>query len=228
MITLYEEDKDKLSAKAASIILNELEVLAKEKEQVVLGLPGGRSVKKVYDEFAKSNSDAWKKTHIFTVDERVALADSDERNSKLIKESFTDKLIEKGLIGEKNLHFLKGTTQEHFSAYGEELKILGGFDIVLLGVGEDGHVAALYPEHPVLDKESSYAYMEDSPKPPPKRITATKDLILNAELVVLFFIGEGKKEAYKAFLDDSKDFIECPAKIGLEANKLFVFTDIKK
>jgi 6-phosphogluconolactonase len=228
MITLYEENTDKLSVKAASIILNELEELAKEKERIVLGLPGGRSVKKVYEEFGKGNSDAWKKTHIFTIDERVAPIGSDDRNSKLIQESFADELLKKGLLEKNRLHFLKGMEEKNFLEYYDELDKLGGFDIVLLGVGEDGHVAALYPGHPVLDKEGSYAYMEDSPKPPPKRVTATKNLITSAGLVCLFFIGEGKKEAYKAFLDDSKDFRENPAKIGLEAKKLFVFTNIKK
>jgi len=77
--------------------------------------------------------------------------------------------------------------------------VLPRMHIVFLGVGEDGHVASLFPGHPVQDSVKTVDAVYDSPKPPPRRITVTyRGFPADAAIVLLFF-GEGKAEAYRRF-----------------------------
>ncbi len=71
----------------------------------------------------------------------------------------------------------------------------GGLDVLLLGLGEDGHVASLFPEHDALSATGGVVFVEDSPKPPPWRMSLTLDLLAQASRVVLLATGEPKREA---------------------------------
>jgi 6-phosphogluconolactonase len=74
------------------------------------------------------------------------------------------------------------------------------FDVLMLGVGEDGHVASIFPGHPVGEASGVTAAVHDSPKPPPTRITLTMPVIRSADEVWLIASGEGKADAIGAAL----------------------------
>lgn len=77
------------------------------------------------------------------------------------------------------------------------------FDLILLGMGPDGHTASLFPGHQLLDETERWvAYIEDSPKPPPKRITLTYLVINHAARVAFVATGKEKQDMLKAVLDD--------------------------
>jgi 6-phosphogluconolactonase len=70
-------------------------------------------------------------------------------------------------------------------------------------VGEDGHIASLFPQHELLsDETKGFLEILDSPKLPPHRITVSKNMILEIKVVFVFFIGDKKKKALEGFLDD--------------------------
>lgn len=71
----------------------------------------------------------------------------------------------------------------------------GGLDVALLGLGEDGHVASLFPGHPALAAGEPVLHLADSPKPPPARMTLGLSLLRRAGLCVLLATGEGKRAA---------------------------------
>ena len=88
------------------------------------------------------------------------------------------------------------------------------FDLILLGIGPDGHTASLFPDHPLLAEEDRWvAYLEDSPKPPPKRVTLTYPVINHASKVAFVATGEGKQGILSEIMDD-------PAKTSLPASRV--------
>lgn len=76
------------------------------------------------------------------------------------------------------------------------------FDLVLLGMGSDGHVASLFPKHSLLDEKDDWVtFITDSPKPPPERITFTLPVINSASNVAVVVTGESKAEAVHLTID---------------------------
>lgn len=70
-----------------------------------------------------------------------------------------------------------------------------GLDITLLGLGEDGHIASLFPDHAWDDGDACVMYVSDSPKPPSQRITLTRTLLATAQTHVVYAVGAAKADA---------------------------------
>ena len=231
---IFNRDKSSLADKAFEIFT---EHVNSKEGTVTVALCGGRSVTDLYQKI-RQGFDKIKdpsRLHFFLVDERI---EKDERNASLVENLFFNHLAETGKIPYSNLHKLPNQDNRQKQllpeSYTEELKLFSpnqSFDIVVLGSGEDGHIAALFPFHKELEsKEKGYAYFEDSPKPPKERITLLPESILNSSSVMLFFIGDGKKEAYKTFSSkerpDHDDIKKCPAMMIKDTIKNYIFTDI--
>lgn len=80
-------------------------------------------------------------------------------------------------------------------AAGLAAEFAGGLDVALLGLGEDGHIASLFPGHPALLATEPVVHVGDSPKPPAERMTLTLPVLRRAGLCVLVATGEGKRAA---------------------------------
>jgi 6-phosphogluconolactonase len=230
MISIKDDLKN-ISLLAANEIIEAARNISKTKEHVLLALPGGRSVKGIYEELAESEDPIWRKIHIFLVDERVVPIDDSESNFKLIQDSFAKTLIEKNILPKENLHpLIIDKKEKDFGAkkYTSILNKYGGqFDIVLVSSGEDGHIAALYPDHKALKVSGKeYLFLDDSPKPPIKRITASVELISKAKFLIVVFIGESKLEAYDRFNNARIPIIDCPVKIAYKIDHSIVYTDL--
>src|SRR5437868_3398261 len=85
--------------------------------------------------------------------------------------------------------------EEVADLYAEVVANEAPFDVVLLGVGEDGHVNSLFPGHPALQSDGLTAGIKDSPKPPPQRVTMTLEAIRDAQRVIIIATGAGKANA---------------------------------
>ncbi|XP_055626773.1 6-phosphogluconolactonase-like isoform X2 [Toxorhynchites rutilus septentrionalis] len=80
------------------------------------------------------------------------------------------------------------------------------FDLLILGIGPDGHTASLFPGHPLLDEKTKLiAAITDSPKPPPNRVTMTYPLINNAKICMFGAQGQSKAEVLKRILVDKDE-----------------------
>lgn len=205
-------------------------------DPLVVGLCGGRSVVGLLGalqaESVNQPRDLLGRIQFFMVDERIVPLTDEQSNYGGLKRLLFDTLIEQRVISEAQLHpFVTDASQSDYgcSAYREELRSVGGkFTVVVLGVGEDGHIAGLFPHHPALaEKGETFVCFHDSPKPPADRMSASPALVTGAELSVLLALGEGKRAAWNAFNDNSVAVEACPSKLALKAKECLVVTDLE-
>lgn len=204
-------------------------------EPLVLGLCGGRSVVGLLQALRRVSSDLpqelMRRVQFFMVDERLVPLTDDQSNFGGLKKLLFDELVRDGVIDASQLHpFVPNETlPDHGCAqYTAELNAHGGtFTCVVLGVGEDGHVAGLFPHNAVLArKEAGFVSFVDSPKPPPQRMTATRQLLVSADLAILLVLGEGKRDAWNRFQSEATTEADCPSVLVKSVKEALVVTDL--
>ena len=98
--------------------------------------------------------------------------------------------------------------------------------MLLTSSGEDGHIGALFPKHQSVDSRNAYfVTMNDSPKPPSGRVSATKKVLQRAHVGLVLFFGAAKKEAYSNFINEVLSIRDCPAKIIRQLPEHYVLVD---
>lgn len=228
---VFNTDKDTLNEYAVTVIkdtfINELSY----RKHIVFGISGGKSIKGILTLLKNESSIPWERIHIFMVDERLVPLDSEESNFKQAQEYIIKELTIKGLLPAGNVHpFITAAGKENSGAknYMNELKQYGErYDVILLGAGEDGHVASLFPRHSsVYDESEYYIMINDSPKPPPGRMSISRKLLQKANTAMLLFFDEAKRAAFSAFLDDTVDCYSCPAKLVTSIDNAYILTNL--
>lgn len=188
----------------------------------ILGLPGGRSVSGILDGLVKAPID-WPRVHIFLADERKVPVTDPESNYREILEHLAEPLSSTGRMPAANVHPCVAGAPEYSAEFGATGN---HFDVLVLGVGEDGHIASLFPGRIGATEDPGFFIdVENSPKPPPRRVSASQRLIQGSSSIVLLFIGAGKKEALRLFRDPSVPASDCPAKLTTVCTDLLVLTD---
>jgi 6-phosphogluconolactonase len=204
-------------------IKNAISQVLLNKDTVVFAIPGGRSAKPVF-EALKIADISWDKIHIFYVDERKVPKDHTDSNYLQTKTDFLNTLIAEKEFNQKNIHFCESVEQ-----YNAELTTLGGkFDVALYGTGEDGHYCSIFPNRlDLLDAtEDLFMDVENSPKPPSNRISASPNLIARTTYPFIFFMNEGKQGVYNKFRDESVFLVQCPCKQLLLLDNLAIVTNL--
>lgn len=214
-----------MSEKASSLIYKALVLYLKNKENVVLAVPGGRSVVGIYDKL-RTCALPWKRIHIFLLDERLVPADHPESNYRLVKEHMGNEIATNMIYQFK---YSSNNPNQSIADYNYALNRCGGrFDIVLASSGEDGHIASLFPEHHSITRQKSgFFLIDDSPKPPPARMSASCELIRQADTGIVLFLGSGKRTALKNFQNKQLSYHECPAKIMAQLPHHYLLTDLE-
>ncbi|KAL2263215.1 hypothetical protein VTK26DRAFT_7709 [Humicola hyalothermophila] len=167
---------------------------------------------------ASSDTDVvkWGKWEIFFADERAVPLDHADSNYGLLRAELLDKLpadAEKPTVHPIDPEVLDDA-QELADRYEQTLVRsfasrdsvkLPIFDLLLLGCGPDGHTCSLFPGHELLRETSAWvAPIEDSPKPPPRRVTLTLPVVTHAVRVAFVATGAGKKEVMKEIFEEGK------------------------
>jgi len=230
LTTIEEKDQDQLLHRAALHLCEKLREALAAKKQVNVAVPGGRNVAKIFQVMQGEEVD-WQRVHFFIIDERLVPIDHPDSNYKLLLDHFIDPLARAGRISPGNAHpfILDASNKDRGAKRYEEVLAEHGFryDIILLSSGEDGHVGALYPHHhSIMDKHHGFIVMDDSPKPPPERMTSSLSLMQTADTALILFVGEAKREAYAKFNDAQCTVADCPAKLVLALKDTTVFTDL--
>jgi 6-phosphogluconolactonase len=225
---------DALAAAVAGRLVVRLAAIQATGRTPSIALTGGTVAVKIHEAVVtatEGHEDVdWGNVDIWWGDERYVPEDDPERNAGQAWDAMLSHLdVSPGRVHEMPAYDgPHGSVQEAAEAYGDTLHSRGGggFDVVMLGLGPDGHVASLFPGFPQLDVEDAIAVpVTGSPKPPPERISLTFPALNRTQEVWFVVSGEGKAEAVARALatgDDAADVHEIPA-VGVQGRERTVW-----
>ena len=199
---------------AAQVAAATREAIA-ERGEAHIALSGGNTPVRTY-ELLGDLVGSGENVHLWLADERCVPLEDPESNARLVLDTLD--------LPEATLHTVDGThgPEAAAAAYAEELGSTV-LDVVLLGLGPDGHTASLFPGHPQLDDDAARVLpVGNSPKPPPERVTMSIDTLGSARSLILLVTGEGKADALARTLGEPS--LEAPASL-LPRERLEVVAD---
>ncbi|HEY3445076.1 MAG TPA: 6-phosphogluconolactonase [Myxococcales bacterium] len=202
-------------AEAGALLCRELSRF----ERPRLAIPGGSAARALAGLPARLGAGRWSKVRLTWVDERcVPVGDRASNRGEAYRAGLLERgqppamvlpLFEDGESPESACARVLGALKDHFDS---------GIDVALLGMGEDGHLASLFPGRTVAGEV--VAAVHDSPKPPPQRITLTLPMLRTARSSILLAMGEGKRAALKRLLDGD------PTLPGSALESVVIVTDL--
>ncbi len=212
------QDTRELAEAAARLFVEEGRRAIEASGRFTVALAGGSTPKTTYEVLAREHGQArdgldWSQIHFFFGDERTVPPDSEDSNYRMAREALLDRVR----VG--SVYRMRGELPppEAASLYEEELKgFFGGtprFDLVLLGIGDDGHTASLFPRTPALGVQDRLVVENPVEKLKTTRLTLTAPAINAARKVVFLVAGEGKAETLEEILRGNADPLDYPAKL---------------
>jgi len=204
MIKIFE-DKSEL----AIAFCEELMKLSKTKEKFCIALSGGSTPKIIFQTLARDYKLKinWNKIYLFWGDERCVPTDDNESNYGMTKKYLLDFID----IPEKNVYRIRGENdpESETKRYSEEIKSivspknsLPSFDLVMLGLGKDGHTASIFPNQSRLLNSERICEVAIHPSTSQKRITLTGKVINNADSLIFLVTGKNKASILKKLLTE--------------------------
>lgn len=214
-------DKAEAAREAASRMTRAIREALAERGTAAIALSGGSSPLDAYALLAKETFD-WTKIHVFWVDERCVPPDDDRSNYLHAKKAFLDAIA----IPEGNVHRMEGEAADPaaFAASYEALLRktipaktgeVPALDLVVLGIGDDGHTASLFPGYPDVDiTDRLVTATKPAPTSPPvPRITLTPPVLEAAKASVIIVLGAKKHEPLERIWSTSGTVAETPSRI---------------
>lgn len=199
-VVIYADNDSVAQATAARLLLRIGDVLAHQ-DRVDIVLTGGTVGILTLEEAAKSPLPSgvdWTAVHVWWGDERFVPAGDGDRNEGQAQEALLSHIP----LPEDNIHRMGAegqyaSAEEAAAAYADTYAAQGSpaFDVLMLGLGPDGHVASLFPDHTGYTTEGAAAIaVHDSPKPPPTRVSLSLETINTAKEVWVVATGAPKAE----------------------------------
>jgi len=198
---------------------------AKGKSKVTVALSGGSTPKVIFDILAEAYGETvdWSKFYFFWGDERCVAPTDDDSNYKMT----VDHLISKIDIPSSHIFRIKGENdpeleaQRYSAILEKELNLedeVPQFDLVILGMGDDGHTASIFPHEIALWDAQEWCVVATHPESGQKRVSITGDIINNAKAVAFLITGASKEEKVKIILNQEEDYMEYPASLVAPVN----------
>ena len=208
------EDAAALARAAAEAVATAARLSFEARGRFRLGLSGGRTPAPLYRALAGPafrERIPWPSVRIYFADERAVPPSDPESNFRLAAET----LIGPARIPSANVHRMKGDDPDLEAAVEEyETLLAEPLDVLILGVGGDGHTASIFPGSPLVrEVVRRVALVTDAPKPPPRRITVTARAIGEARRVLVLAAGAEKAAAVADALEGGVEPRDVPARL---------------
>lgn len=157
-----------------------------------VALPGGTTPARCLELLA-AMALPWQSIHWYLGDERCYPAGHAERNDRMVEQQLWSRIDSPA----ENLHPIPAElgAEQAAKSYASLIDRLERLDIVMLGMGEDGHTASLFPGNPALEDTASVVAVYDAPKPPAQRVSLGIEAIRAADQRIVLVAGSGKREA---------------------------------
>jgi len=226
------ENTDVLSEKLAEWICDEVSEILENQEFFTLVLSGGETPKSLYKKLASEefkNKINWNRVHVFFGDERVVPFDDDRNNAKVAY----DILLNHVDIPAKQIHIMRTDIEPNFAAveYSKELNNFfhstnRSFDLVLLGMGADGHTLSLFPGSPIIEEHENWVNSVYNEQQEMYRITLMPLIVNKSHRIAFMVDGSKKAEVLQQVLEGEYNPTKLPAQIIVpEDEELHWFLD---
>jgi 6-phosphogluconolactonase len=204
------------------------------KKPFTVALSGGSTPKILFQHLAENYRDAidWRHVHFFWGDERCVPPDDEDSNFKMTDET----LFQHIGIPKENIHRIRGEaepaaeTERYAAEIQQFVKTENGwprFDLVILGIGGDGHTASIFPDRMELLTSDKICAVATHPESGQQRISLTGRVIGNARKVAFLVTGAGKKSVVEEIRERTGDWETYPASHVRAAEDLYWFLDEK-
>ena len=225
------KDGEALSVAAAKWIADRITDTLKTKDRFTIALSGGSTPKRLHELLAQApykETLAWSKLHVFWGDERAVPFDDSRNNAKMAYDTLLDFVP----VPASQIHVMRTDIAPEQSAIEYE-KILHeyfdktpySFDLVLLGMGDDGHTLSLFPGLPIVHEEKAWAKSFWLQAQDMSRITLTKTIVNKSACVAFLTAGTAKAHALKEVLKGAYNPDLYPSQEIKPAGELHWFVD---
>jgi 6-phosphogluconolactonase len=198
---------------AAERLMAEIRRVLEIRNRCSLALAGGSTPRPVYQQLAAESPDRdlWPRIDVFFSDERCVPPDDPASNYRMVKETLLDRVpADQGAI-----HRMEGERPDHeTAARAYEAMLPDRLDLLVLGLGRDGHTASLFPGAPALGETTRRVVPARSPQPPFPRLTITPPVILDARQTVVLVAGADKAEALARVIEGPDQPSRTPGQLA--------------
>jgi 6-phosphogluconolactonase len=173
-----------------------------------LALAGGSTPRAVYEALAKISGIDWPRVNVYFGDERAVPATHPDSNFQMAQTA----LFERVPLPPRNIHRMHADeADQDAAARAYDAVLPEHLSLMILGIGEDGHTASLFPGSPALNERTRRVLPVLGPKPPPERLSVTPPVIESARQCILLATGAGKAEPVRRALCGPLDIQHTPS-----------------
>jgi 6-phosphogluconolactonase len=210
-------DSSQLAKLAAERIAEALKTAISRDSAASLALAGGTTPRAAYEALAKIPGIDWSKVSVYFGDERAVPPTHPDSNFSMAQAALFDRVA----LPAANIHRIEAEGADHdAAARAYEALLPASISVMVLGIGEDGHTASLFPGSPALDERTRLVLPVIGPKPPPQRLSITPPVIEAAGLCIMIANGAGKAEPVRRALKEPLDIHSTPS--GLARDGLWL------
>jgi 6-phosphogluconolactonase len=222
------ETPDELAIGFINFLIEDIEEVLKKQDRYSIALSGGTTPTLIYkqlgDNFGKTPP--WERIHFYWGDERCVPPTHPESNFRIVNHL----LFKKVQISSLNIHRIFGESNpdieskryaEEITAFFQKTDTIPRFDLIMLGMGEDGHTASLFPNQMNLLTSDNLCEVANHPVSEQHRITMTPKLINNAARISILATGSNKAEKINEVIEKTGSYSQYPISYIQPSNGLF-------